>query len=217
MKEKINNFLNRTGILPRYTEVSLFLTAITVLLIIFTADSVSRRDFLNRWLGDGDGRMLIAFGMIIAGMIFSIYYAFSIKPMSRTGKSFLLFFAVFANALAGITAGEYALKNSTGIFTIFPILNIISAFILLFLFRSGFINTSSILERQAKKFEIIAGSIIVICLFFISQYIFHNFWAITFSFCVFYATNINEIVYNAFKIIKIYKKYMLKYENKKRN
>jgi len=199
MKKNINNFLDRVGILPRYTEVSLFLMTITILLIIFTADYDSRKDFLNYWFGDGDGRMLIVFGMMIVGMLFSIYYVFSTKPMSRNGKIFLLFFAVFANALAGITAGEYALKNSTGIFTIFPILNIISAFILLSLFRGGFIDTSSILKRQAKKFEIITGSIMVVCLFFISQYIFHNFWAITFSFCVVYATNVNEIIYNVFK------------------
>jgi hypothetical protein len=195
-KKGITKFLTIVGALPRFTETSLFLITVTVLLLVFLGGSSFHQDIYYHWLKDGHPGLIAMLGMIVAGMMLSIYYVISIKPISKTGKDFLLFFVLFANFFAAYVAADYAFKYSIGIFVIFPILNIITTFLLFFTFRLDFIDIS---DRQARKSELILGLIMIACLFFISQFILHNYWVITFSLCVVYATNVNEVIYNAFK------------------
>jgi uncharacterized BrkB/YihY/UPF0761 family membrane protein len=127
------------------------------------------------------------------GAFLSTYHVFTKRLMTKLEKQVMVTFAVFTNFIAGYFAGEHILKQSKGIWIIFPILNIASAVLLLFLFRMGVIKEDSISDKQAKKSEIILGAIFVFITFLVSQYFFKNYWAITFSVCTSYATNLNEV------------------------
>jgi hypothetical protein len=188
----------RLGLIPTYTEVSLFLMGLTFL-FLFLLNSLFKKEFLDYFFKDSDPRGTLTLITFMAGFMLSIYHAFSNKVASELSRTAMLFFALFINFFAGLAAGFYALRNSKGYLIIFPIINIISAILLIFLFRAGVITTdTSILDRQARLREIILGSILICIIFFVSQYLFHNYWATTFSLCVAYATNINNFISKKF-------------------
>lgn len=195
--EKKNSFLAQVSALPHLTKTSLFLITITILLIIFFGGSDFQEDFHYHWLKGGNSALLVMLGVIILGMIFSVYYAFSIKLISRGNKNLILFFVLFINLFIAFIIADYAFSYSSFIFIIFSILNIIIAYLsFIDLVRSIRYRSVSISDRQPEKVELIISSIIVICLFYISQYILDNYWAITFSICTVYAVSINRFIFN---------------------
>ena len=186
-------WLYRLGLIPTFTEVTLFLMSLTFLLLLFFNLSFLE-EFLDFILHDFDLRNIVVIIFFIVGLVVSIYYSFSKKKISRASKGYMLFFAVMINFIIAFFAGFYILENVKGFVIIFPIINIISAFVLLFLMRFEIITTKSILDKQAELRELAIGSLMVITVFIISQYIFHNYWAITFSLCLVYANNINHFI-----------------------
>jgi hypothetical protein len=188
-----NGWLYKIGLIPTFTEVVLFLTALTFVLLIFS-NSLFFDEFFNFFLYDFDGEMIVIMIFFIIGLVVSFYHAFSNKQVPRKTKSYMLLFAIMMNFFVGFSSGIYMLENSSGIFLILPAINIISALLLLLFARTELISTKSISNKQAKLQEIIIGSILVIIVFIISQVVFHNYWAITFSLCLICITNINNIV-----------------------
>jgi len=186
-------WLYRLGLIPIFTEVILFLMSLTFLLLLFL-NKLFLEEFLNFFLHDFDLRTIIVITIFIAGLVMSVYHSFSNKKIPRASKGYMLFFAVIINFLVGFYAGFYVLRNAKGFLVILPIINIISAFLLIFLMRVKIITTKSISDKQAKLQEVALGAIMVIIVFAISQYVFHNYWAITFSLCLVYATNINNFI-----------------------
>ncbi|MBU1046043.1 hypothetical protein KJ616_02905 [Patescibacteria group bacterium] len=186
-------WLYKLGLIPTFTEVVLFLTGLTFLLLLFL-NTLFLEEFFDFFLRDFDLEMIGIMIFFIIGLVMSFYYVFSNKIIPRKSKGYILLFAVIINFLVGFFAGFYALTRAKGFVIIFPSVNIISAFLLLFFVRINLITTKSILDKQAKLSEILIGSIIVIVVFTISQYVFHNYWAITFSLCLVYATNINHFI-----------------------
>jgi uncharacterized membrane protein YhdT len=196
------NWLKKMGIIPKYTEVSLFLISLTFLLLL-TIDASFRKELFNLIFGEIDEVTLLAPPLILAGLILSTYHVFSRRLITKTEKQIMLAFAVSINFLAGTSAGIYILKQSKGLWIIFPILNIVSAFLLAILFRAEIIREDSILDKQAKKLEIFLGVILVSIIFFVSHFVFKNYWAITFSISTSYATNLNEIISKRFSFGRI--------------
>jgi len=186
-------WLYKIGLIPTFTEVALFLMSLTFLLLFFS-NNLFAEEILNFLLDDFDLEMIGVVLFFIIGLGMSVYHSFSNKKVTRASKNFMLFFAVMINFMIGLAAGLYVLKVAKGFLVILPIINIINAFLLLTLMRVGKITTMSISDRQAKLREIIVGLIMVIIIFVLSQYFFHNYWATTFSLCVVYATNINDFV-----------------------
>jgi len=186
-------WLFRLGLVPTYTEVALFLMSLTFL-FLFIFNDLFRKEFFEFFFEDFDGREIAVLIFFVAGLALSVYHAFSKKRVTKRVKNAMLFFAVFINFLVGFYAGFYTLEKAKGYLIIFPVINIISAFLLLLLLRFEVITSKSISDKQAKLREIILGSIIICAIFVISQYLFHNYWAITFSLCVVYATNVNNFI-----------------------
>jgi len=197
---KTDSFLARVSALPYLTKTSIFLITITILLFIFFGGSDFHKDFYYHWLKDGSSALVVVMGVIILGMVFSVYYAFSIKPISRGNKNLILFFVLFVNLFIAFTIADYAFNHPGFIPITFSILNIIIAYLsFIALVRSIKDRSVNISDKQPEKFELIIGSIIVICLFYISHYILNNFWAITFSICMVYAVSINRFIFNRSK------------------
>lgn len=198
--KKILKFLIKIGVVPIYTEVSLFLIALSFILV-----SLGNFHQLQTFLSEGDNIIFLA--LMFYGIIFSIYHAFSMKEKTDFQKFQMLLFAATMNAVSAGLALEFSLSNNINIFyIIFPILNFSNAlFLFIFIGWGSKIPSLSldlslelVLSKQAKIYEIIIGSLFILTIFLISQYTFENYWAITLSMCLSYAGMFNEIICRLF-------------------
>ena len=92
----------------------------------------------------------------------------------------MLFFAVIINSYIGFKSGTYILSKSSDLWIIFPILNILNSVSLILLFKMGVINENSISDENTNYWELVIGSFVLITIIFISNFIYKNYWAITF-------------------------------------
>ena len=197
MKKKRWPILDRLGLIPHYEEDTLFLMGISTI-IIFAVSAEARYEYINF----GDGRSILALVFILPGIYFCIKHAFSNKIKPKNQKFFMLFFAVFINFFIGMKAGIYTLSNTNSWFLAFPILNIVSSFSLILLYRSGTINEEAIAENNTNLYQVIGGVLILIPIIYLSNNLFKNYWAITFSTAISYSTNFNKIIVDIPKTIK---------------
>ena len=164
-----------------------------VLLVIFNADL---KDGIINMMTTTRGRETVWSIMIsvlfISGIILSIYHAFSSKPKTDTEKSAMLVFALGINGITGVIAGIRILDNYQGSLIVFPVLNIISSFVLLYLI--GFADPRIIDDEHASPWELLLGSIITFITFYLCQFRFNLHWSATFSICLAYAMSVNEIL-----------------------
>ncbi len=191
--DKIKRLFHRLFI-PKYTEIGLFLMSLTVFLLLIFSSSFRERIYYLFSVG-GLSFTLVALSMSF-GMFLSIYHVVVKRLITKEDKKTMVCFAVLLEGGVGIEAGLYVLRYTSGFWMIFPILNIISAVFLLMLFRMDVIKEDSLLDKQAKKTEVIFGAVFTILIFFFSHYVLKNYWAITFSICTAYAINLNEIFHS---------------------
>ena len=128
------------------------------------------------------------------GIAFSLYHVFTSRQKTDWEKTCMLFFAVIINALAGISAGMHMLEGSHGLLSVFPIWNIMNGALLFLMYRFDIIDEGSIVDDNATLLQVIVGSVVVVFAFAICTFIFDMYWAITFSICVAYASNVNGVV-----------------------
>ena len=163
---------------PQYNEITLFLMSLACILIYSTESWFNGTIFL-----------------FAPGIAISVFHVFSHQRISEWEKGFMLFFACFVNFVSGVAAGIFVFTNfQYGLFLIFAICNIINCLLLPLKFIEGFIINDFISEEDAPLLEVAIGSIVIILTFIICQYIFKMYWAITFSICVTYASNVNKNV-----------------------
>jgi len=191
-------------IVPKYTEVGLFLMSLTFLLLL-ASSPLFRKEMYDLIFGEeSDGGP--AFFLILAGMFLSTYHVFTKRLITKGEKRTMVAFAVLLDAIIGVESGFYVLRQAKGVWIIFPILNIANAVLLVILLRAKIIKEDSLLDKQAKRTEVILGTIFTLLIFFISHYIFKNYWAITFSICTSYALNLSEafddFFFRLFKTLK---------------
>jgi hypothetical protein len=121
----------------------------------------------------------------------SLYHAFSKRKKSSIEKMLLLLFAVLMSGFSGIWAGTYLLGHEKGIFLFFPIWNILNGYFLIVYLKESGMDDNRISDEDATLLEVLISATIATGLFLISKYFFHHNWAITFSLCVAYSTNLN--------------------------
>lgn len=177
--------------IPKYTEATMFLTSLATFLL-FVMETSLREGIIDIFISDFFIAVIILF--ISLGFFLCIYYAFNEKIIIKQNKDFMLVFVIVINVFVGMNATFYLMDTASGLNIIFPLVNYFNALFLAFAFRHNIINANSILDVQAKKSEILIGSILVIVIFFYSKYILGNHWALTFSICLVYTTNINNII-----------------------
>jgi hypothetical protein len=196
MKSEKRNPIARLFI-PRYNELALFLMSIAFVLLFFTHADL--RAGLHGFLFDDFYlRHYIALVLFVLGILFSLYHVFTTKQKTDGEKAVMLFFAVIVNGFSGIAAGMHMLKESHGILMVFPIWNIVNGALLLLMYRFDIIDESSIVDDNATPFQVILGSMVVVAIFIVCRFVFEMYWAITFSICVTYASNVNGTVQSLF-------------------
>ena len=179
------------GLIPKYTETSLFLTALTFTLLYLADDGI--RDTLESFAFHGfDVRAIIFLLIFFAGLLYSFYYALSDKKTPEFARTCMLIFVVFTNFGVGAYSGLYVLQSAEGYLAIFPLMNLVNAFLLIIMFRAKIIDETCLSNENASRPEILVGSAALLVIFAFSHYIMHNYWALTFSICLAYSTMINE-------------------------
>ncbi len=180
--------------IPQYDEVALFAMSLTcALLIITTALSGNLNIQINLERGV-DPRIIAASFVFLSGLLLSMYHAFTDRPKTTLEKSFMLFFAVLLNSFSGIMAGMYELAAVSGWLVIFPVLNIGSSVLMVFMFRRGILSEANISDKHASRNQFVLTTVAVLILFAICRYALSLIWMETLSICVAYSTNLGRSV-----------------------
>ena len=183
--------------IPKYDELTLFMTSVAFLLLFFSTGLL--RSSLYKFWREAElrGKFWLPVGVLIfsAGIVLSLYHVCTARRKTEAEKFVMLFFAVLANAAGGILAGIHILSNwndAPCILMLFPLWNIINGILLLFLLRTGEIDTSSISDENARPGEVVFGFVIILGIFAVCRFAFELYWALTFSICVVYATSFSD-------------------------
>ncbi|MCX7010518.1 MAG: hypothetical protein NTY53_25290 [Kiritimatiellaeota bacterium] len=193
------NFAARLFI-PRYNELVLYLMSLAFVLVFFT-DGKLKAEIFDKFKFY-DPREYIFMFLISTGILLSLFHGLTNLPMSSLEKFPMFFFAVIVSGGSGIAAGMHMWKESSGLLLVFPVWNIINGAVLLILFRLRVITPDVIVDEPVRPLQILLGSIVVISTFLVCRFLFAMYWAITFSICVAYATNIDATVQDLFARFK---------------
>jgi len=185
-------------LIPIYDELSLFLMAAT--LILLYAANAPMREQVYKWIVSKDAHIFFWFLVFMGGLSLSIYHVFTTREKTDIEKWVMLIFAVLANAGTGIIAGIYVIENSDvhNWWLVFPVWNIVNSILLLLMLRIRIIDERCISDRDATMTQVIIGLAFVLIIFVFCNYVFHLYWAITFSICVVYATSFDKALQNVF-------------------
>ncbi len=196
--DTVEVYRERIGwLIPTYDELSLFLTAAT--LILLSATNVTMREQILKGIKKVDDlRIYIMFVIFLGGAALGLYHVFTSREKTKYEKLVMLFFAVTANAGTGIVSGWYVLTNSDvhNWQLVFPVWNIINGALLLLMLRFKIIDERCISDRDATAAQIVLGLAAVLIIFVLCNYIFKLYWAITFSICIVYATSFDRAFQN---------------------
>ncbi len=199
-------------LIPTYDKLSLFLMAVTLILLFVMNIEMrnSIQGFIHGFRTEPDKYHLplticlificicVYISRIIAGHIAGHIVASDERTDFK--KKFMLFFAVLVNAVSGIIAGTYVLKNADvrNWQLVFPIWNIVNSVLLLLMLHFGIIDEECISDRKATLVQIILGLASVLIVFIFCNYIFDLYWAITLSICIIYTTSFDRALQNVF-------------------
>ena len=190
-KEKVGWFI------PTYDELSLFLMAITLILLCIA--NFPMREQIQKWMATNHYLLVyIVVAIFLCGLGLSIYHVFTTREKTYIEKWIMLLFAVLTNAGAGIISGWYVLNRIQNWQIIFPMWNIINGALLLVMLRFRIVDEECISDRDATAGEVIRGLIVVIVIFIFCNYVFKLHWAITFSICIIYATSFDKALQSVF-------------------
>jgi hypothetical protein len=105
-------YREKTGwLIPTYDELSLFLMAVTFILLGATNNTM-REQLYNGITGIDDLRVYFLCVVFLGGIVLSLYHVFATREKTDYEKMVMLFFAVMANAGTGIISGWYVLENN---------------------------------------------------------------------------------------------------------
>jgi hypothetical protein len=202
--DSVELFREHLGFLvPTYDSLSVFLMAITWILVILTHPK-TQTGFLT--LMDSFPTQHYSLNILIADLVFTAVIVFCFyMVLSKRYKSDAekMVMAVFAAITTVITAYVYwsYLKTSHLILDwtiIFPLWNIFNARMLLYMLRTGVINQDCVSDRQASPIQVFLGLITVVAIFLVCNYRYEMHWSITFSICVAYTTSFDRAIQNIF-------------------
>ncbi len=181
----IYGILRRIFPLPRPTEASLFVSALTLFLIAFTYSEFWQEvSYLTEGEKGGEAMLGIIFIFCAAG--YSIFHAFSNRAKTESEMRTLKYFSVITLILASVSSSIYIINTKEFGFILFSALNIIQALNLMFFSGKKYIGENvQLSDRNADRIEILLGTILVLVVFGIEKYIYNTHWSIVFSFTLF--------------------------------
>jgi hypothetical protein len=161
--------------------------------LLLIAGAFSVKWNLSNPLSSGDDfQVLLLIAIFLAGLVLSVYHAFTDRTKTSFEKMLMLFFAVILNGSSGIMAGTYFLEEATGWLVIFPIMNIVNGAFLIVMLRTRVLDEHNIGDENASRGQVVFAGTMIIILFTLCNYVFDLLWVQTLSICVVYSTNLNR-------------------------
>ncbi len=187
--------------IPQYDEIVLFTMSLTCLLLLIAGILSAKPEIDIVSLRENDLKKVLIVMVIplifVAGLTLSIYHAFVDRPKTTLEKSIMLFFAVLLNTFSGFMAGGYNLANLPNAsvwLMVFPIVNMVNGIILLFMWRVGVLDESSISDRHAPRGKVLLAAAMVLILFYLCQVVYKLMWIQTLSICLVYSVNLIRVI-----------------------
>lgn len=178
--------------LPVYDELVLY--SMSYICLLFSLLNIKKLSFNPEdFYFSIEGILLtVLFLMFLAGMILSFYHAFTDRDKTPFEKRLMRIFAGILCGFAGVWGGTFALDNSLGVLTVFPVWNIFNGMVLLYALRGGGLSEDNIGDENVELSEVITATFMVSIVFLICHLVFKLNWATTFSICIFWVTTLTS-------------------------
>jgi len=201
---KIKNALLKF-LFPDFDELMLFLHSLVA--ILFIVASAGSWSYLFRLMFSQDSFFHIVLSLLIvlavmAIILLPVVHAISKRAKRNWEKKIMLYAIILADYLVAWNVYDHLKGEVTSWLIIFPLINAIQATLMAMGLWFDFITSEKISDEHANKIELVISSILLVTLFVLCHVIWHQYWAVTFSVCIFYATIINQIVMQAYRSIK---------------
>jgi hypothetical protein len=183
---KLYKVLDKHDLLPTFTEDTIFLTLISLVVIYFIYPS-SQKEIFNVIIYSEKAML-----MVIIGFTLTLYTAFFTYFKTEAQKHYMIWFALIINLAVGITALISMNKQATlFVWYIFPILNIAIFFCIAIFWHAGVYHTGRLTTRSINYDNIAYGSMAVLIIALVYKLIPSIGWQTVFSTSVAYATIFN--------------------------
>lgn len=180
---------------PQYDELSLFSMGYMFVLFVVINNPPTHWDMSNIKINLESLKFILFMFPFSVGMLLCIYHAFTDRKKTSIEKKLMIFFAAIINGFSGIWGGTYILVHNSGWgFSLFPVWNIISGFILLTLLRSTDFEEKTISNDNVSLSQLFSSTVILSGIFYLCYFAFQLTWAATFSICIAWTTNLYSTV-----------------------
>jgi hypothetical protein len=182
---------------PTYDELSLFLTAAT-LIALYLTNKVMQSEIISFAMRLEPWRLSIYLALFLIAMFLCLFHVFTPRKKTDAEKAIMLLFAVTMNAACGVVAGVYMWGHSGGWLLVFPIWNFVNSALLIVMQYVNVFDESCIADRDATAWQVILGLAAVFVIFVFCNYVFNLHWSITFSICIIYTTSFDKALQSVF-------------------
>lgn len=190
---------------PDFDELTLFLHSLVAILFIVASAGSWLTLFRLMFRQEPFFHIFLSLLIVLAAMaiiLLPVMHAFSKRAKRNWEKKIMLYAIILADYLVAWNVYYYLMGEVTSWLFIFPMINAIQATLMAMGLWFEFITSEKISDEHTDIIELIISSILVIALFVLFHLVLHQYWAVTFSVCIFYATIINQIVMQAYRSIK---------------
>lgn len=179
--QQIADFLKNFGLIPKPTEASMFVTALTATLLLISGSDVWTEIV---WFIESDekGRPFGILIYILIGIGLSVYHAFSQRAKTQFEQEVMKWYvAVTAVAIAVSSAVFIYFAKQPG-FLVFTTWSSIQALAIIFFSGKNHMGEFiSLPRRNARLAELILGVGVVVIVLSIERMYFNTHWSIAFS------------------------------------
>lgn len=190
MKQSLVRFrsvLERYRILPSYGEDTIFLLAVTVLVVLLI--DADARSFAEQIKAQSSKVVLI----MLLGISFAFYTTFFSYFKTETQKFYMFWFAVLVNFLSAFATVSFLNGSSASPFYYTgPAINIAVFALMVMFWHADLLDTSAIPHKSSSFSNILYGTLVVTGLTLLAEYVWEMPWPAMFSFVIGYATVFNK-------------------------
>ncbi len=192
-----------------FDEGLLFMISFS-LLVLLAIDSNMRRDvhtFILRLCGSSTLTVFLGVCFLLvpffAGLVLSVFHAFSKKEKTFFEKATMLFFAVAVIAGTGLYAGWYIWVSSNSFWLlIFAVWNVIYSGLLIVNFErivfADELDGEYVSDFDASFSEVLFGAVAAVIIIFCCGYWLKFHWVITYSICTTFASGLGRMARGIF-------------------
>lgn len=185
----LHSFLERKRLLPSFDEDTVFLLAVSVIVVmLIDADARAFADEVRAHSGK------IAL-MVLLGAGFAVYTAFFTYFKNETQKFYMFWFAVLVNFLSAFAAIKLLSGSSAPFYMyIAPAIGIGIFILMLIFWHADVLDASTLPHKSSSYSNILYGTLAVLGFVYLAENVWNLHWTSVLSTAIGYATIINGSV-----------------------